>query len=219
MRRLPANLGRGFVGVFSGSNVVPLTVGASATVGAAALDTDVRDAVGDPASSFGKNISSAGGVTTSIVVTGLFVGGRFAHGTRFRAMTYDLLDAMVVNAAYTAVLKLATQRERPDASNKHSFPSGHTSNMFTLATVVERHYGWKLGAPAYVLAGVVGYGRLVQDKHWLSDVAAGATLGYIVGRTVVRVNGRPLDKGQKTTWNISPIAGRDARGMLLSVSF
>ena len=47
--------------------------------------------------------------------------------------------------------------------------------------------------PAYLLAGLVGASRLEQDKHHLSDVVAGAALGYIVGRTVVRVNGRPIE--------------------------
>jgi hypothetical protein len=51
-------------------------------------------------------------------------------------------------------------------------------------------------------------------------VVAGATLGYIVGRTVVRVNGRPPGRsGRGTTLNASPILTRHARGLQVSVIF
>jgi membrane-associated phospholipid phosphatase len=218
MGRLPANLGRSFIGVFSRDNLAPLLVGGLATAGATALDDDIQESVGQPG--FGGTLETAGGpLYSAAFVAGMFAAGRFAHGTRFRAMTYDMLDAAIVNVAYTQALKLATQRERPNGENNSSFPSGHTSNAFTLAAVAERHYGWKIGLPAYALAGLVGASRLSQNKHYLSDVVAGATLGYIVGRTVVRVNSRPLDPGPHLVWTLSPILGRDARGVRLTVIF
>jgi len=221
MGRLPANLGRGGLGVFSLDNVTPFAVGAIVTCAGASFDQQVQSSVADPGNSLGKNLSTAGGLPAAITVAGLFVGGRFAHGTRFRALTYDLLDATLVNAVYTQILKVATQRERPDGSNSQSFPSGHASNAFTFATVVELHYGWKLGAPAYVLASAIAYSRLVQNVHYLSDVLAGATLGFIVGRTVVRVNGKPLDRpaGKQAMWSVSPILARTVRGLGVTVVF
>jgi len=125
-----------------------------------------------------------------------------------------MADALLVNIGYTELLKAAVGRERPNGENDRSFPSGHTSNAFTLATVLERHYGWKAGVPAYAVAATMGYSRIVRDKHWLSDVVAGATLGYIVGRTVVRVNGKPLSatagRGRRGTCRQSPRAARAA---------
>jgi membrane-associated phospholipid phosphatase len=151
----------------------------------------------------------------------MFTAGRFAHGARFRAMTYDMLDAAIVNFGYTELIKLAVGRERPNGEDNKSFPSGHTSNSFALAAVAERHYGWKVGVPAYLLAGVVGASRLQQDKHYLSDVVAGATLGYIVGRTVVRVNSRPPSGGSArgAEMQLAPIVARHTRGMRLSIVF
>ena len=119
----------------------------------------------------------AGPVWSSVFVAGMFTAGRLSDGPRFRAMTYDMLDAAIVNFAYTEVIKVAVGRERPNGEDNKSFPSGHTSNAFALAAVAERHYGWKLGVPAYLLAGVVGASRIQQDKHYLSDVVAGAMLG------------------------------------------
>ena len=218
---LPANLGRGVVGVFHADNLGPFLVGGIAAGSASFLDDHVRSSVANPDSGFGKSLETAGGWPSSVLVVGLFTAGRLAHGPRFRAMSYDLLDAMVINSGYAQLLKVTVRRERPDGSNNQSFPSGHASNAFTLATVAEVHYGWKLGVPAYALAAVVGYSRIVRDKHYLSDTVAGAALGYIVGRTVVRMNGRALGGvvGRQATWNLSPIVARNARGLQLSVAF
>ena len=129
------------------------------------------------------------------LVGAMFVAGRFAPQGRFRSATYDFAQAMIVNGAYTSILKYSVQRTRPDGSNNLSFPSGHTSTAFSLAAVANHHYGWKVGVPAYVLASGIGLSRIEKDKHYLSDVLAGATLGIIVGRTVGRLDGeRPAKK-------------------------
>ena len=52
-------------------------------------------------------------------------------------------------------LKYTVRRERPDGSNNKSFPSGHAASAFATATVLQRHYGWKVGAPAYALGSYV----------------------------------------------------------------
>jgi len=217
MRRLPANLGRSVIGVFHKDNLVPLLAGSTATGVASIWDEDVRrEAV---ANDWGESLETAGGpIWSSVFVAGMFTAGRLSHGTRFRAMTYDMLDATIVNVAYTELIKVTVGRERPNGQDEKSFPSGHTSNAFALAAVAERHYGWKLGVPAYLVAGVVGASRIQQDKHYLSDVVAGATLGYIVGRTVVRVNGRPLEEAVGgVSIQVSPILGRHVRGVQVAV--
>jgi membrane-associated phospholipid phosphatase len=221
LRQLPQNWFRGLYGVFDRGSVAPLLVGGLASGGALLLDDDVRRAAASPTSGFGKTLETAGGTPNAVLVAGLFTAGRLVGNESFRAMSYDLAEAAVVNGVYTQVLKLAVRRERPDGSNNASFPSGHTSNAFALATVVECHYGWKGGVPAYVLAAVMGYSRIVRDKHYLSDVAAGATLGVIVGRAAVRGNGGPIPAGAKrsASWIISPVLTRDARGLALSIVF
>ena len=66
----------------------------------------------------------------------------------------------------------------------YSFPSGHTSVSFATATVVQRHFGWKAGAAAYGLASYVAASRIQEKRHFLSDVAFGATIGILAGRAV-----------------------------------
>ncbi len=219
--RLPANLGRSAIGVFHADNLVPFLVGSTGAAAASFADDEVRDSVNSSGSGWGRTFETAGGpVWGSLVVAGMFTAGRLSDRPRFRAMTYDMLDAVIVNFGYWEVIKVAVGRERPNGENNQSFPSGHASNAFTLATVAERHYGWKVGVPAYVLAGVVGASRIQQDKHYVSDVVAGATLGYIVARTVVRVNSRPLEKGARAaSLQVSPIVGRRTRGVRLVATF
>jgi membrane-associated phospholipid phosphatase len=69
------------------------------------------------------------------------------------------------------------------------------------------------------VASAVAVSRLQRNKHYLSDVMAGATLGYIVGRTVVRVNGRPLEASGGTHVTVSPVLGRRTRAVSVAVSF
>ena len=155
LRRLPANLGGGALGVFNHDNVGPALAGAATSAVSSLWDDEVRaDLAKNPAQlDWGSTLETAGGpLYSTIFVAGMFVGGRFSHG-RFRAATYDMLDASIVNLAYTEVLKVAVGRERPNGEDNKSFPSGHTSNAFALAAVAERHYGWKIGVPAYLLAG------------------------------------------------------------------
>jgi membrane-associated phospholipid phosphatase len=222
LRRLPANLGRGLVGVVHGDNLVSFIAGGTAAGAASFFDQDVRNNLQSNTFNWSSALETgAGPVWSSVFVAGMFTAGQLSHHSRFQAMTYDMLDAAVVNLVYTEVIKVAARRERPNGQDNQSFPSGHTSNSFALAAVAERHYGWKLGVPAYLLAGIVGASRLEQDKHYLSDVVAGATLGYIVGRTVVRVNSRPLGDGahRGAALRVSPILARSARGAQLAVVF
>lgn len=215
---LPRNLGRSLLGVFDQDNLTPLLMGATATAGATYLDAEAKEAIGPH--DWGETFATgAGAVWSSTIAVSMFTAGRLAEGQRFRAMTYDMLDAVVVNLAYTELVKVAVGRERPNGENNKSFPSGHTSNSFTMAAVAERHYGWKVGVPAYALATVVGLSRIQQDKHYLSDVVGGATLGYIVGRTVVRVNSQSPGAVRSTRIDVTPLLGRDTRGARLSVSF
>lgn len=216
--RLPLNLGRSVVGVFDGDNLRPFVLGAGTAGPASVWDGDMG--VPDPSSGFGKALEKAGGWPSAAVVAGVFTAGRLTHGPRFRAMSYDLLNATLVNIGYTTLLKTVVVRERPDGSNDSSFPSGHASNAFTLATVAERHYGWRAGGPAYAIAAAVGVSRIMRDKHYLSDVIAGAALGYIVGRTVVRVNGKP-DRGAASgvVLQVSPALARGERGVRIALSF
>ncbi|HSD27487.1 MAG TPA: phosphatase PAP2 family protein [Vicinamibacteria bacterium] len=208
MSAFPKNLGRNFVGVFSTQNLLPFAVGAAATGAASAFDHKTQDALMGACQACGHTGAKVGGAMMVPVVTTLFVAGRFSPQGRFRAATYDFAQALIVNGAYSGLLKHTVHRPRPDGSDNLSFPSGHASTAFSLATVANHHYGWKVGVPAYALASCIGLTRIESNRHNLSDVLAGATLGIIVGRTVGRLDGdRPAKKR-----SISVGPATDARG-------
>jgi membrane-associated phospholipid phosphatase len=212
---LPANLGRGLFGVVSRDNLAPFLIGAASSGGFSFLDGRARSALAAPTSTFG-NAGATGGSLPVVapLALGLFATGRLSRDTRFRAATYDITEALVLSEVYAEVLKRAVSRTRPDLSDHYSFPSGHTSAAFAWATVADAHFGPKVGIPSYLLATAIGASRLVNNKHYLSDVVAGATLGYIVGRTVVRENGEPLR--HRTRFSVAPAT--DSRGTGTGVS-
>jgi len=225
------NLGYNILSVLQSDNHESLVIAAGLTIPSFALDDDIQQHFIDhPAESFGDTGATLGGALAIGGVTiGLFSAGRISRGDTFRAASYDLSQAIIVTQIYTYALKLATQRERPDKSNNHSFPSGHASNAFAMASVITRHYK-KLAIPAYAFGTYVAVSRLAAERHHFSDIVAGAGLGVSVGRVVVRRNGRPPDPkplelpgspSRHMTWDVTPWAGpsSDGRGLALILSF
>jgi membrane-associated phospholipid phosphatase len=80
------------------------------------------------------------------------------------------------------IIKVSVRERRPDDTNdRSSFPSGHSATVFAFASVVAMDHGWQWGIPAYTLAAFVGYSRINDNRHYLHDVVAGATLGIGYG--------------------------------------
>ncbi len=126
---------------------------------------------------------------------------------RQRALT--LLTALTINGAVTGGLKMIRQNDQPDGQ-VWAWPSGHTSSSFTVASVLHEFYGLKVGLPAYIGAGLVGWRMMDDGDHWASDVLFGATLGWVVGHSVAQNHGMPEVAG----FEISPYYGhRDQRAV------
>ena len=102
---------------------------------------------------------------------------------RFQAVAADLVQAQIVSGIVTHGLKIGVGRVRPN-DGRFSFPSGHASATFANATVLHRHFGPKVGIPAYAFATYIAASRLPANSHYLSDVIFGAALGIAAGRTV-----------------------------------
>ena len=154
-----------------------------------------REAVNDifaPARYYGDTPEQMGISLATCVV------GRLTDRPKVVQFGVELFRAQIVDGALTESLKLSVRRLRPDGSNRHSFPSGHTSVTFAAATLVERRLGWKPGLIAYAVASYVAASRLHDNVHYLSDVVFGAAVGAIAGRTVARDGGNG--------WTIGPTA-------------
>jgi membrane-associated phospholipid phosphatase len=101
--------------------------------------------------------------------------------------------------------------------NNNSFPSGHTSTAFAIATVVANVYEKTpyIKPISYGLATLTGLSRINDQKHWASDVFIGAALGYFTSKTLLRLHNNK--KGQHFT--IYPRADSRGGGVVLSKKF
>jgi membrane-associated phospholipid phosphatase len=131
------------------------------------------------------------------VLGGFYLAGALGDNARATAVAQDGLSAcLIASGLITPAIKLAAGRDRPRAntgtanfhpfSGASSFPSGHTTQAFALASVIAAHYDdtW-VSVTSYTVASLVGVARSYHDAHFASDVLAGALIGTLVGISVV----------------------------------
>jgi membrane-associated phospholipid phosphatase len=209
------DLAENFTGLVASENLVPLLVGTASTFAAMPIQNRTKTFFDNQHrwrgfDSLGKEAGKSQYIGPAIGVS--FLLSRTTKNTKAKKFTYSLAQGFIVsNVVYGSVKKMVG-RQRPDDTNHVSFPSGHTANAFMVASVASHHYGWKAGLPAYAFATYIGSSRLKSRKHFLTDVVAGATLGYIVGRTVTRRDRK--NRERRINWGISvPPGGGAALGM------
>jgi membrane-associated phospholipid phosphatase len=133
-----------------------------------------------------------------------------------------ILKGEVLMLASVFAVKNLTHITRPDGSDNLSFPSGHTAQAFLAASIVHTELRDKsqwYGIGAYAIATSVGALRVINDKHWESDVFAGAGFGilsahlaYLTHRN--RWGRKPL--GSAAAWHVTPLYYGGATGLTLS---
>ena len=115
------------------------------------------------------------------VMLGMKLGGVEGRSSWERMLASDAFSALLMGSVAFS-LKQTTHVMRPDGSNDHSFPSGHTATAFMTATMLTKEYGHKspwIGIGAYSVATATGLMRMANNKHWLSDVLTGAGIGIL----------------------------------------
>jgi hypothetical protein len=93
-----------------------------------------------------------------------------------------LTSSYIMMSVAVLSLKNITNVERPDGSSNNSFPSGHTATAFAGAEFLWQEYKDKsiwYGISGYIVAAGTGVFRIVNNRHWLTDVAAGAGIGIL----------------------------------------
>lgn len=137
--------------------------------------------------------------------------------------TKYLIISNIVSSTIAVSLKRIINKVRPDG-DIHAFPSGHTMFAFTNAAVLHKEsaYNSRIWANSgYLLACVTGGFRIVNNRHWLSDVLAGAGLGIIATELVYHY--KPFKKFNpfKSSKKISvlPTAYKNAYGFLFKYRF
>jgi membrane-associated phospholipid phosphatase len=152
----------------------------------------------------GNAVSYIGsGYTVGAATATFYLVGRFTGNPRARETGLLAAQALLDTAIVGGVIKVVTQRARPDAGLTRSefftagssFPSGHSLSIWSFATVVAHEYPdhrW-IQITAYSTAMAVSAARVAAQRHYLSDVLVGGALGYAIGRYVYRTHQR-LDR-------------------------
>ena len=113
-----------------------------------------------------------------LVIKACGVKGRSSWG---RMLVSDAFSAALMAVAVNG-LKYSMQTMRPDGSTANSFPSGHTATAFMAAAMLDKEFGcvspW-ISVGGYVVATTVGVSRILNNRHWISDVLAGAGIGIL----------------------------------------
>jgi membrane-associated phospholipid phosphatase len=131
--------------------------------------------------------------------------GRAFKNECIAAVGGELVQAQLMAQFLTYSIKGGVRRSRPEGGG-FAFPSGHTTAAFASATVLQRHFGWNVGIPAFGAATYVAAQRVQGKRHYLSDVAFGAALGVVAGRTVTMPGGHKMSIGPIPT-EFGPAAG------------
>ena len=149
--------------------------------------------------SWGNRVSDIGSTYTLVpAVAGFYGVGILADNAKARETAVLSGEALLDSLIVVQVLKPIAGRERPYVA-KHpgdwfsggdSFPSGHSIEAWTLASVVSHEYSHTVWVPfvAYGLAGVVSSARFAAQKHYASDIVAGGAMGWFIGRAVFQTH-------------------------------
>lgn len=136
------------------------------------------------------------------VLAGVYGLSLWTGDEKLHEFSKAVISAYSLSAMYTVAIKGITNTTRPTnqfENGHYGFPSYHASSTFTIAAVIDEYYGWQAGVPAYVLAGLVGWSRIDQREHDLSDVVFGSILGIVIGKTVAAVH-----KDRHSNFRVTP---------------
>lgn len=184
-------------------------------------------------------ISNAGSVYGLSAVAGTFyLIGRKKNNYRARETGVLSAEAMINSIIVEGALKGITQRARPLDGRERSeffdggssFPSGHSTQAWAVATVIAHEYKDRpaVQIAAYGIASAVSVARFTGHKHYISDVLAGSALGFGIGKFVYHAHHRESltedDSGEtvKSRWPlIAPQFNRQAQqyGVALTWNF
>ncbi len=222
-------------GGWDGDSWLKLGIIASITTGIYLGDSDIRQIAHRNQSPTGATAAQVGNALGNPFYTGPTLGlfylyGHLADDSRARRTSLLAVESLAISGTFTWTLKEIIQRPRPgdgvssttwngprgDLAD-YSFPSGHTTAAFSVASVIAEEYGNNPAVPplAYGLATLTGLARIYDDKHWASDAFLGGAIGYFVGKAVVRSHGSP----DYFPVRITPIAVRNGGGLTVEYRY
>ncbi|HET7115580.1 MAG TPA: phosphatase PAP2 family protein [Hanamia sp.] len=160
-----------------------------------------------------KGVSNFGGIYEVFAVAGIGAYGLISKNNKLANTALLSSQAYITSGAITIVLKFLSGRTRPSyyppgveaepkflvpfhknlndangSKENSSFPSGHATVTFAVATVFATEYKDKPLVPvvAYSAASLISISRITENKHWITDVFTGAAIGYLSGKLAIK---------------------------------
>jgi membrane-associated phospholipid phosphatase len=199
----------------------------------ALMATDGRNyrGLGDSSTRLGvsRKVSWLGSSWGTLGVTGgFYLFGKLAKNDRAVETGLMSAEAWINTQLVIGGIKAITDRDRPPhrrgggvfaENGGRSFPSGHSASGWALAAVVSAQYPDKpvIKYGALGLAAAVSVSRFTADRHYLSDVLVGGTIGWMIGKYVVRQRNARREDRMKTTF--SPYLHSPSRSYGMGVTF
>lgn len=175
----------------------------AALVGSVLLDTSLRTDGHGSLAPVSEMLNPLGRPQLSVPALGaVYLAGKLADRPALSSAAIDVGAGLLAAGVANGTFKFLVGRQRPSdegdgdgdefrplnlADGWQSFPSGHTTVAFSLAAAIseEAREPW-VTVLTYGTASAVGWSRVYDDRHWTSDVVAGALVGALVGRETVR---------------------------------
>lgn len=163
------------------------------------------------------------------LISALYASGEIAGERSLRKTAVLSLESLVASSAVVWILKSAAGRSRPYtdetgrtfhpfsfSSRYHSFPSGHSSAAFSVATIIAlQSESLAVDILSYSLAAAVACSRVYKDVHWFSDVLIGSAVGHFTARRIFSLH----QKKNPDSVRIGVLLLPEKKGITLSYSF
>lgn len=193
---------------WEGRDWLILTGLAGTTFALGAADADIRDAIQGSRSEFTEGLAwfgeKMGNLSILLPLAAGYGLGCALDDPRLKEATLLGTEGLVLAGLATNVFKHLVGRARPNVGvgpgeflgpsfrdGYRSWPSGHATVAFAVATAFHLEYRSKwVSVLAYTLAAVGGWSRMHDDKHWASDVFAGAAIGIVTTNAIFRARRR-----------------------------
>jgi len=143
--------------------------------------------------------------TLAGVSGGTFLLGKVSKNKHVEETGWLALNAFAHTQVVTFAVKELTNRARPPKEERragfwkggNSFPSGHASTTFAVATVFAYEYRKNAAVPilSYTVASVVSASRVSAQRHWVSDIVVGGSTGFLIGRHIFKRHHDPTLSG------------------------
>jgi hypothetical protein len=161
-----------------------------------------------------------------LLMSGIFAYGMLTKDKKHISTALLALESFALASLVTRIPKTLVGRDRPNNANGDgslgfngplhgtSFPSGHTTASFAVASVIATQFRESKWIPvaAYSVAGLAGLSRIYDNKHWLTDVVAGATIGTLVGDFVSH-------RTSDSRLSMMPFGNSNFQGLRLAYTF